>query len=72
MGLEGAVKLGYKQELEAAADDDQREALYKALLAEMYERGKATETASFLEIDTVIDPSQTREIITSTLLNVTS
>ena len=72
MGLEGAVKLGYKQELEAAADDDQREALYNALLAEMYERGKATETASFLEIDTVIDPSQTREIITSTLLNVTS
>lgn len=72
MGLEGAVKLGFKQELEAAADDDQRKALYDSLLSEMYERGKATETASFLEIDTVIDPSKTREIITSTLLNVTS
>jgi len=67
MGLEGAVKLGYKQELEAAVDDKQREQLYNTLLEDMYERGKALETASFLEIDTVIDPVNTRQLIASTL-----
>ncbi len=64
---EGAVKLGYKQELEAAVDDKQREQLYNTLLEDMYERGKALETASFLEIDTVIDPVNTRQLIASTL-----
>ena len=43
MGLEGAVRLGYKKELEAAADEAEREALFEKLLARMYEVGKATE-----------------------------
>ena len=68
MGLEGAVHLGYKQELAKLPEGPEREAHFEALLAQLYERGKATEAASFLEIDSVIDPVDTRSIISSALL----
>lgn len=60
MGLEGAVQLGFRQELEQVPEGPEREALYQRLLADMYERGRATEAASYLEIDAVIDPADTR------------
>jgi acetyl-CoA carboxylase carboxyltransferase component len=60
MGLEGAVKAGFKKELEAVKDPQEREALYNRLVAELYERGKAVNMASHLEIDAVIDPADTR------------
>ena len=60
MGLEGAVRLGYRKELEAEADPDAREALYQALVAGMYESGKAVNVARLTEIDAVIDPAETR------------
>ncbi|MEM1113141.1 MAG: carboxyl transferase domain-containing protein [Pseudomonadota bacterium] len=63
MGLEGAVRLGYRKELEAEVDPDAREALFNELVAKMYEVGKATEAASHLEIDAVIDPVDTRELV---------
>ena len=63
MGLEGAVQLGYKKELDAVADPQEREALFQQLLARMYEVGKATEAAAHLEIDAVIDPADTRAVI---------
>lgn len=65
MGLEGAVRLGYKKELEAQADPAEREALFEKLLARMYEEGKATEAAAHLEIDAVIDPADTRAVLVS-------
>jgi acetyl-CoA carboxylase carboxyltransferase component len=67
MGLEGAVRLGYKKELEAVEDETEREALFEKLLARMYEKGKATEAATHLEIDAVIDPADTREVILKAL-----
>jgi len=60
MGLEGAVKLGYRKELEAAAAGPEREALYQQLVAEQYTRGSAINMATTLEIDAVIDPAETR------------
>jgi acetyl-CoA carboxylase carboxyltransferase component len=63
MGLEGAVRLGYKKELEAIEEPTEREALFQQLLARMYEVGKATEAAAHLEIDAVIDPADTRQVI---------
>ena len=63
MGLEGAVRLGYRKELEAVADEEQRRALFDRLVARLYEVGKATEAAAHLEIDAVIDPADTREVI---------
>ena len=63
MGLEGAVRLGFKKELEALADKEERETLFAQLLEQMYEQGKATEAAAHLEIDAVIDPADTRVVI---------
>jgi acetyl-CoA carboxylase carboxyltransferase component len=61
MGLEGAVKLGYRKELEAVPEGPQREALYQQLVARQYENGQAMNMAATLEIDAVIDPAHTRE-----------
>ena len=63
MGLEGAVKAGFKKELAAIEDPQEREALYGKLVAQLYERGKAINMASYLEIDAVIDPADTRNWI---------
>jgi len=63
MGLEGAVRLGYKKELEAVTEGEERDALFNQLVDKMYERGKATEAAAHLEIDAVIDPADTRAVI---------
>ena len=63
MGLEGYVKAGFKKELEAVKDPQEREALYEKLLGQLYQRGKAINMASYLEIDAVIDPADTRKWI---------
>jgi acetyl-CoA carboxylase carboxyltransferase component len=63
MGLEGAVRAGFRKELEAVKDPQEREALYEKLVAMAYERGKAMNMASYLEIDAVIDPADTRRWI---------
>ena len=63
MGLEGAVKLGYRKELEAIEDPEEREATYQALVDRMYEVGKALSMADHFEIDDVIDPSDSRRWI---------
>ncbi len=63
MGLEGAVKLGFKKELAAVQDLTARKALYEQLLAEQYQKGQAQEVASVLEIDAVIEPSNTRQTL---------
>ena len=63
MGLEGAVKLGYRKELEAIDDPEEREAAYQALVDRMYEVGKGLSMADHFEIDDVIDPSDSRRWI---------
>ena len=60
MGLEGAVRLGYRRELDATTDPAAREQLFEELVARMYDVGKAISTASYFEIDDVIDPAETR------------
>ncbi|MDT6964650.1 carboxyl transferase domain-containing protein [Cupriavidus sp. SZY C1] len=63
MGLEGAVRLGFKKELEAVPDGPERKALFDRLVAQSYERGHAINTAAAVEIDAVIDPAETRRWI---------
>ena len=63
MGLEGAVRLGFKKELAAEKDQQAKDALFSKLLAEMYQRGQASEAAAHLEIDAVIDPAGTRSVV---------
>ena len=60
MGLEGAVRLGYRKELDAVPTGAQRDALYQRLVDEHYAKGKAINMATTLEIDAVIDPAETR------------
>ena len=63
MGLEGAVRLGYRKELEAQPTPEAREELFKKMVEQSYARGKAINMAAYLEIDDVIDPSDTRRWI---------
>lgn len=63
MGLEGAVRLGFKKELEAETNQTKKQQLFEQLLAKFYEDGKAVHYASATEIDAVIDPAETRRWI---------
>ena len=63
MGLEGAVRLGYRKELEAVTDDAERDALFREMVDRMYEHGRAVSVATHFEIDDVIDPADTRRWI---------
>ncbi|MFI4998349.1 MAG: carboxyl transferase domain-containing protein [Reyranellales bacterium] len=69
MGLEGAVKLGYRKELEAIADPAARRALFDKMVAAAYARGKALSTATYFEVDEVIDPADSRRFIATALLD---
>jgi len=57
MGLEGAVRLGMRRELEAIADPGQRQATFDRFVAAAYERGRGVNMAAYFEIDDVIDPA---------------
>lgn len=60
MGLEGAVRLGFRNEIANAGDEAAQKAMFEKLVAEQYQRGKALSMAVSLEIDAVIDPADTR------------
>ena len=67
MGLEGAVKLGFRRDLEAIEDPGERKRVFDQMVERAYERGKATNTASHFEIDEVIDPAESRARVASVL-----
>ena len=67
MGLEGAVRLGYRRELEAIEDDAERDRVFNEMVDRMYEHGKAINSASYFEIDDVIDPADSRRWIVAAL-----
>jgi acetyl-CoA carboxylase carboxyltransferase component len=63
MGLEGAVRLGMRRELEAIEDPKERERAFEATVAAAYERGQGINMAAYGEIDDVIDPADSRRWI---------
>ena len=67
MGLEGAVRLGFRRELEAVEDPVQREALFASMVDRAYHHGRAVNVASAFEIDDVIDPADSRRRIAEAL-----
>lgn len=67
MGLEGAVRLGYRKELAAVPEGPQRVALFQHHVDEHYAKGKAVNMAATLELDAVIDPADTRRWLTAGL-----
>ena len=72
MGLEGAVRLGLRKELEAIADTAEREERVRQATAAAQENAKALNAAQMFEIDDVIDPADTRRIIAETLTAATA
>jgi acetyl-CoA carboxylase carboxyltransferase component len=67
MALEGFVKLGFRDQLAAIADVQERQAKYEQMVAQLYEDGKALNAATFYEFDDVIDPVDTRRCIVEAL-----
>lgn len=67
MGLEGAVKLGFRKELEAITDPEQRQAELERRVGEMATQGRGINVATAFEIDDVIDPADSRRWITTLL-----
>ncbi len=70
MGLEGAVKLGYRNELAAIEDPVARQKKFDEMVRQSYERGKALSAATLFEFDEVIDPAETRRWIMAGLRSV--
>ena len=70
MGLEGAVRLGYRKELEVITDPVEREETFQKMVNRMYENGKALSVATHFEIDDVIDPADSRTWISAILESV--
>ena len=67
MGLEGAVRLAMRKELDEIDDDEAREQRVRELTERMHEHAKAINAASIFELDDVIDPAETRAVIANTL-----
>ena len=67
MGLEGAVKLGFRKEFSAVEDPVERKQLFDHMVARAYEHGKGLNMASHFEIDDVIDPADSRHWVTNAL-----
>jgi acetyl-CoA carboxylase carboxyltransferase component len=67
MGLEGAVRLAMRRDLEAIEDQGEREQRVREMTAQMHEHAKALNAAQIFEIDDVIDPAETRATIARTL-----
>jgi acetyl-CoA carboxylase carboxyltransferase component len=71
MGLEGAVRLGLRRELEAIADEAEREERVREVTAAAQENAKAVNAAQLFELDDVIDPAETRALIAATFAAAT-
>jgi acetyl-CoA carboxylase carboxyltransferase component len=70
MGLEGQVKLGYRAELAAIEDPEERRQYYEKMVAESYEDGKALHRSTSFGVDDTIDPADTRRWLASLLASV--
>ncbi len=67
MGIEGSIKLGYRDDLAAIEDPEERRQRYETMVARAYENGKALNQASLFGVDDTIDPAETRTWVASTL-----
>src|SRR5215218_5962257 len=67
MGLEGAVRLALRRELEEIADEEAREQRVREMTAAAQENAKALNAAQLFELDDVVDPADTRGLIAATL-----
>ena len=67
MNIEGSVKLGYRRELMALEDPEERTREFNSRVERAYESAKAVNAAAGGGIDDVIDPAETRSWIAASL-----
>jgi len=67
MGVEGAVRLALRRELEAIEDEGEREQRVRDLVAQVRSQSGALNMAAHFEVDDVIDPADTRGRIVQAL-----
>jgi acetyl-CoA carboxylase carboxyltransferase component len=67
MNIEGAVKLGYRADLEAIEDKEERQKKYEQMVEAGYENAKAINKGPFPGVDDVIDPAESRDWIVAGL-----
>ena len=67
MNIEGSVKLGYRKELIAIEDPEERIDTYEQMVDRAYNNAKAVNAAAGGGLDDVIDPAQTRTWIANGL-----
>jgi len=67
MGLEGAVRLGLRRELEAIEDPEEREQRVRDVTEHAHEHAKGLNAATLFELDDVVDPAETRRLLAATL-----
>lgn len=67
MGLEGAVRLAMRRELEAIPDEELRQQTFETAVAFAYTQGAALNAATYAELDDVIDPADTRARLVASL-----
>jgi methylmalonyl-CoA carboxyltransferase 12S subunit len=72
MGLEGAVRLALRKELDSIEDEGEREQRVRDLTAAAERNAKALNAATLFELDDVVDPARTRGLIASTLAAATA
>jgi acetyl/propionyl-CoA carboxylase alpha subunit/acetyl-CoA carboxylase carboxyltransferase component len=70
MGLEGSVKLGYRDELAAIEDPEARKKRFDEMVARAYQGGKALNQAAYFAIDDTIDPADTRWWLANMLASI--
>ncbi len=70
MGLEGQVKLGFRNELAAIEDPEERVRRYDELVEAAYARGKALNSGVSFAVDDVIDPADSRHWISNVFNSV--
>ena len=70
MNIEGSVKLGYRRELMAIEDPEERANEFNSRVDRAYEAAKAVNAAAGGGIDDVIDPAETRSWIAESLKRV--
>ncbi|HMS59854.1 MAG TPA: carboxyl transferase domain-containing protein, partial [Tepidiformaceae bacterium] len=67
MNIEGSVKLGYRKELAAIEDPEERRKEFDRRVARAYDSAKAVNAVTGGGVDDVIDPADTRDWIAQSL-----
>ncbi len=67
MGLEGAVLLALRPQLEAVADPQERNQMVATAVEQLRASGHALNAAAHVEVDNVIDPAATRSLLAHAL-----